>query len=82
MILKYRRYIEANSKTKHRNIFAKIVKSGVRENSSGLNVSLTSGKYHEDLGPVASIWRQQRPKSAMFLASLVCLAINKEHFLQ
>jgi hypothetical protein len=24
---------------------------------------LLSGYYHEDLGPVASFWRQQRPKS-------------------
>ena len=27
---------------------------------------LVSGKYHEQKEPVASIWRKQRPKSAMF----------------
>ena len=40
---------------------------------------LVSGKLLE---PVASFWRQQRPKSAMFLATLFCLANNIEHFLQ
>ncbi len=34
---------------------------------------LVSGKLHGQLEPVASFWRQQKPKSAMFLASLVCL---------
>jgi hypothetical protein len=39
---------------------------------------LVSGNYHEDLGPVASFWRQQTWKSAMFLATL----FHAEHFLQ
>ena len=43
---------------------------------------LVSGKLHGELEPVASFWRQQKPKSAMFLASLVCPANNMEHFLQ
>jgi hypothetical protein len=38
---------------------------------------LASGNYHEDLGPVASFWRQQTWKSAMFLASLAWLKIDR-----
>jgi hypothetical protein len=34
---------------------------------------LASGKYHEDLGLVASFWRQQTWKSVVFLASLAWL---------
>jgi hypothetical protein len=47
---------------------------------AGSKWALLSGNYHKDLGPVASFWRQQRPKSneiRLFLASLAWLKRDK-----
>ncbi len=57
-------------------------KTGGRRLRLKYGAQLVSGKLHGQLEPMASFWRQQKPKSAMFLASLAWLANNMEHFLQ